>query len=106
MGLRPYDNKAIRVDTGAGDSFEGRAEFFPAEYGFLVFEREEESLKLGTCHIFESESSRLPRSRRNDFAPSLARSMSRRKSGSFLVPCVAGRPGICPGGAWIGYAQR
>lgn len=55
MGLRPYDNKAILVFTWEGDCFEGRAELFPAEYGFLVFEREEECLKLGTYHIFESE---------------------------------------------------
>lgn len=55
MDLRPYSNKAVRVFTGDGDSFEGLAELFPAEYGFLVFEREEESLKLGTYHIFESE---------------------------------------------------
>ena len=55
MDLRPYSNKAIRVYTEDGDCFEGLAELFPAEYGFLVFEREEESLKLGTYHIFESE---------------------------------------------------
>ena len=55
MDLRPYDNRAIRLSTRDGDCFEGLAELFPAEYGFLVFEQEEESLKLGTYHIFESE---------------------------------------------------
>ena len=55
MDLRPYSNKAVRVCTEDGDCFEGLADLYPPEYGFLVFEREEESLKLGTYHIFESE---------------------------------------------------
>ena len=55
MEIRSYDGKAIRLTTTDGEVFEGRAEHCHEEYGLHVFNREEESVRLGEYYLFRSE---------------------------------------------------
>ena len=53
MKLNQYDDKIIQVTDKWGNRFTGTATSFPSEYGLLEFDREEASIKVNDCQIFE-----------------------------------------------------
>ena len=55
MNLFQFENKIIRVTDRWGRVFTGKPLAFPASYGFHEFDRDEESIKLNGCQIFESD---------------------------------------------------
>ena len=55
MKLSGYDNTPVRTVTVDGRAFEGLAEWYPSDYGLHVFDREEESIRLGDWHLFETD---------------------------------------------------
>ena len=55
MNLFQFENKIIRVTDRWGRVFTGKPLAFPASYGSHEFDRDEESIKLNGCQIFESD---------------------------------------------------
>ncbi len=53
--LSRCDDKMIRLTTEDGAVFTGRAEAFPSGCGLHVFDRAEESIRIGGVHIFASQ---------------------------------------------------
>lgn len=61
MKLSKYQDKAIRLQTVWGETFEGLADVFPPDYGELVFDRGEESVRLGSYYAFRRDIRRIER---------------------------------------------
>ena len=55
MQLYQYEDKIVRVTDKWGNRFTGIATSFPAEYGLIEFDREETSIKVNDCQIFETD---------------------------------------------------
>ena len=55
MKLNQYDDKIIQVTDKWGNRVTGTATSFPSEYGLLEFDREEASIKVNDCQVFETD---------------------------------------------------
>ena len=55
MNLSQYENKIVRVVDDCGNKFLGEADYNTAEYGLHIIGREEDSIKIGDCFIFDSD---------------------------------------------------
>ena len=53
MKLYQFEGKLVHVTDKWGNQFTGIATSFPAEYGLIEFDREEASIKVNDCQIFE-----------------------------------------------------
>ena len=53
--LSKYNNTTVRVTCNNGETFTGACEWYPPEYGFSEYGKEEESLRIGDDVIFESD---------------------------------------------------
>ena len=50
MNLKDYDSKHVRIIDKWGNQFTGLADYYHAEYGLHVFNREEESIRIWDNH--------------------------------------------------------
>ncbi len=55
MKLYQFEGKLVHVTDKWGNQFTGIATSFPAEYGLIEFDREETSIKVNDCQIFETD---------------------------------------------------
>ena len=53
--LFKYEDKLVRITDTRGDVFTGVAQTFPSGYGLSELGREEESIRLGQCQLFERD---------------------------------------------------
>ncbi len=54
-GLSGYDGRIVRVIDRGGRAFTGVAMSFPPDYGLHEFDRQEESIRLHSFQLFESD---------------------------------------------------
>lgn len=55
MKLYQFEGKLVHVTDKWGNQFTGIATSSPAEYGLIEFDREETSIKVNDCQIFEPD---------------------------------------------------